>query len=105
MILLHLRSDEFFFYLLFPLFLEFYRGIQHSERVKSPLFLVKLLIEEAVRRKIITQKGRKYFLDGGEGLCNKGEINNLDNAAKFLKDDANQDILISIKGRLDAAKE
>lgn len=68
-------------------------------------FSIKLLITEAVEIGALKKDGRKYFLPGGDPLCDPGEVSTLDNAIKFLAYKGNQDILKQIETRVQTAKD
>ena len=65
----------------------------------------RLMILQAVEAGILVKEGRKFFLRGGEPLCNPSEVPLIDIAVKFLKEPKNQDIYIDIKNRLQTAKD
>lgn len=68
-------------------------------------FNAKLVIKEGVEVGAIKQDGRKYFLPGGDPLCNPGEVPTIENAVKFLEYKGNQDILMNIQTRIKTAKD
>lgn len=66
---------------------------------------IKLLIANAVDTGVIIKEQRKYFLQGGDALCNEGLVPTIDNVVDYLKQIKNQDILLMLQARVDNAKE
>lgn len=66
---------------------------------------IKLLIAEAVDAGALTKEGRKYYLPGGDGLCGEGDAPTIENAIIYLKNKANQDVLLTLKARVKTAKD
>jgi len=66
---------------------------------------LKLLIANAVEIGAIKLDRRQYTLPGGDALAEVGEVPTLENAVKFLKYKGNQDLLLTIKARVENAKE
>lgn len=66
---------------------------------------IKLLIAQAVECGAITKKGREFTLPSGDPLANEGDKGTIDNAVKYLKSPANQEVLTIIKVRVDNAKD
>ena len=65
---------------------------------------IKFLITEAVELGVVEKDKRKYFMPGGDALADKGVSPTLENACDYLKKPENQDIYLSIKERVKAAK-
>lgn len=66
---------------------------------------MKLLIAQAVEVGAIIKDKRKYFLPGGDALCGEGDAPTLENAIIYLKNKANQDVLITLQARVKNAKD
>ena len=66
---------------------------------------IKLLISEAVEAGAVHKKGRKYYLPGGDELCGSGDVPTLNVVVEYLKSPANQDLLLSIKARVEKFKD
>lgn len=66
---------------------------------------LKLLIANAVEIGAIKLDKRKYSLPGGDPLCEVGEIPTLENTIKFLKYKGNQELLMTLKARVENTKE
>jgi hypothetical protein len=66
---------------------------------------IKLLIAQAVEAGAIIKDKRKYFLPGGDPLCGEGDAPTLENAVIYLKNKANQDVLITLQARVKNAKD
>ena len=65
---------------------------------------IKALIMEAVELGVVERHKRKYFMPGGDALAAEGLSSTLENATEYLKKPENQDIYLSIKERVNAAK-
>lgn len=68
--------------------------------LEDPLYEVRILLTKAVQIKAVIKEGHKYLLADGTELCNRGEINNLVSALKFLNSDENQDIRMMLEAKL-----
>lgn len=66
---------------------------------------IKLLIADAVECGSVIKDSRKYFLVGGDPMCEEGIIPTLDNVVSWLKNPKNQEILLMLKARVATAKE
>ncbi len=66
---------------------------------------LKLLIAEAVECSAIFKVKREYTLPGGDKLCDNGDVSTLEKAIEFLKNPKNQDILTTIKARVEKSRE
>ena len=65
---------------------------------------IKFLLAEAVELGVVERNKRKYYMPGGDALADKGISPTLENAVDYLKKNENQDIYLSIKERVKAAK-
>lgn len=68
-------------------------------------YKLRLLIADGVEVGAIMKDRRKYHLPGGDPLCAPGDSPTIENALKYLKDASNQDILTTIKARVENAKD
>jgi hypothetical protein len=66
---------------------------------------LKLLIADAVEIGAIKLDKRQYTLPGGDALAEVGQVPTLENAIKFLKYKGNQELLMTIKARVDNTKD
>ena len=66
---------------------------------------IKLLVANAVDCGAVIKDQRKYFLQGGDALCNEGLVPTIDNVVDYLKQVKNQDIKLMLQARVDNAKE
>jgi len=66
---------------------------------------IKLLVANAVEVGAIIKEQRKYFMQGGDALCNEGLVPTIDNVIEYLKAPKNQDIKLMLTARVDNAKE
>jgi hypothetical protein len=66
---------------------------------------MRLLIARAVDCGAIEKSGRKYSLPGGDPLSFEGTPATILNVIEYLKSPKNQDILVNIEARVNAAKE
>lgn len=66
---------------------------------------MKLFIVECTECGVIRKNGRQYSLEGGDLLAETGEIATLNNAVKYLNAISNQELLLVLKARLEAAKD
>lgn len=66
---------------------------------------LKILIANAVEVGAINKENRRYFLLGGDAMCEEGLISTLDNAVNWLKQPKNQEVLLVIKNRVENANQ
>jgi hypothetical protein len=60
----------------------------------------RVLLTKSLQIKAVLKDGHKYLLPDGTELCNRGEINNLPTALKFLSADENQDIRLMLEAKI-----
>lgn len=70
------------------------------EIVTDPNLDTKIMITQAIKIGAVTKKGNAYFLAGGDKLAAS-----LYDAAVFLNDPENQDVLLNIQAKIDNAGE
>lgn len=71
--------------------------------LKDPYLDSKILIRRAVENRIIRNNGGFYYLaEGNTPLCNGNVDPDLENAAKFINNPANQTLKLSIEAKLNA---
>lgn len=68
--------------------------------VKDKNFYVKMLINEAIEKKIILKKNNKYSTADGLDLCDAGELPTLDNVIRYLDNPKNQDVRDVIEAKV-----
>lgn len=66
---------------------------------------LKILIANAVDCGAINKVDRKYFLLGGDPMCEEGLISTLDNAVNWLKSPKNQELVIILQNRVENANQ
>lgn len=71
----------------------------------SSSYELKILISEAVEAGAILKNGKKYSLPGGDDLCFEGLVPTLENVVTYLKHNSNQDVLLTLKARVQNAKD
>lgn len=72
--------------------------------VKDKSLFTKLLINDALDKKIIIKKSNKYSTADGLELCNADENPSFDNAVKYLDDNINQEIRSIIEAKVAKTK-
>lgn len=72
--------------------------------VKDKSLFTKLLINNAIDKKVIIKKSNRYSTADGLDLCNAGEIPTLDNAVKYLDEPINQEVRSIIEAKINKAK-
>lgn len=72
--------------------------------VKDKSLFTKLLINDALDKKIIIKKSNKYSTADGLELCNADESPSFDNAVKYLDDNINQEIRSIIEAKVAKTK-
>ena len=68
--------------------------------LEDPNYETRLLLSKAVQVKAVLRDGHKYFLPGGDELCEKGEVNNLTSVLRFLDKPENQDIRLTLEAKI-----
>ena len=63
---------------------------------------LKLLLQQAVNVGVINKQGRKYFQLGGDALAAAGLQPTIENALDYLRSPKNQDIVLTLKARIEA---
>lgn len=72
--------------------------------IKDKSLDTKLLVENAVNKKVIVKKAHKYSTADGLELCRSGEVPTLDNVIKYLEDPLNSEIRTIIEAKTAKAK-
>lgn len=72
--------------------------------IKDKSLDTKLLVENAVNKKVLIKKSHKYSTADGLELCRSGEIPTLDNVIKYLEDPLNSEIRAIIEAKTAKAK-
>lgn len=67
--------------------------------VKDPSFKTRVLIDSLIAKRILIRSGSKYIVHGGDAIGV-----NLEATIEYLEDPQNQDVLISLKGKLEASE-
>jgi len=73
------------------------------EIVSDPHFETKALINRAIEAKVIIKENNQYRTVDGLELCEKGEIPTYGNAVRYLEDEKNQELKLTIEARTDKA--
>lgn len=72
--------------------------------IKDKSLDTKLLVENAVNKKVLIKKAHKYSTADGLELCRSGEIPTLDNVIRYLEDPLNSEIRAIIEAKTAKAK-
>lgn len=73
--------------------------------IEDPTFDLKTLIADGVAVGAIHKVKREYLLPGGDKLSPAGIPATIENVCKYLQEPANQDILDTIKARVNSSKD
>lgn len=73
--------------------------------MEDELFDTRVLLTKSLQIGTIKRDGHKYFLADGQELCDKGDVNNLQTALKFIDSPANQDIALMLEAKLSKKEE
>jgi hypothetical protein len=68
--------------------------------MEDELFDTRVLLTKSLQIGTIKRDGHKYFLADGQELCDKGDVNNLNTALRFINDPKNQDISLMLEAKL-----
>lgn len=72
--------------------------------VNDKSFYTRILLNNALDKKVVVKKAHRYSTADGLDLCNSGEVATLDNAITFLDNPKNQEVRDIIEAKINKAK-
>jgi hypothetical protein len=76
---------------------------QFLDILEDDKYETRILLTKSLQNGSVSRDGHKYFLAGGDPLCAKGEINNMQNALEYLDALENQDIRLTLEAKINKA--